>query len=100
MKRYETRLAEIVKRVLRSQTLDQRCVVIRTLSNTGFVLGFADSAEHVDLPVLYLPCLKRYFVKVRHALERAETIIDLRVRQTAHSFGAKLFDVERRHHRS
>src|SRR5688572_20703726 len=37
---------------------------------------------------------------MRHALERAKTIVDLVVRQPPHSFGAKLFDVERRHHRT
>ncbi len=37
---------------------------------------------------------------MRHLLERSEALVDFVMSQPAHALGAKLFHVERRHHRS
>src|SRR5438132_14233953 len=43
---------------------------------------------------------KRYLFEMRHLLERSEALVDFIMSQLAHALGAKLFHVERRHHRS
>src|SRR5437867_9139146 len=43
---------------------------------------------------------KRYLFEMRHLLERSEALVDFVMSQPAHALGAKLLDVERRHHRA
>src|SRR6185369_6707070 len=87
----------VAQSVLRSQSFDERSVVVRTLRNSWFVFSLTGWAEHRKLPSLYFR-FKRNLIKMCHELESMKTIVDLGMSQTADAFSAKLLDVERRHH--
>src|SRR6185369_12934919 len=85
------------KSVVGSQSLNERCLVIRALSDARFVFGLADRTEHL---ISLLFNLKRNLFKVSHPFECSKTIVDLRVCETLDSLRAKLLHIKRSHHRS
>src|ERR1041384_2615913 len=98
MKRHKFSFAEIAA-IFRSQSLDQRRVVVRTLGNTRFVLSLTNRTEHRKLSSLNFR-FKRNLVKVCHALESVKTIVNLRMCETLDAFSAKLLHIKRSHHRT
>src|SRR6185295_3664060 len=99
MKRQKARLTVVVNSIVRSQPVDERCVVVRTLRDPRLVFSLTSWAEHMKLPSLNFR-FKRNLVEVRHAFEGMKTIVNFCVRKTFDSFSAKLLHVERCHHRS
>src|SRR6185295_15969213 len=98
MKRHKFSFAEIAA-IVRSQSLNQRRVVVRALGDTRFVLSLTNRTEHKKLSSLNFR-FKRNLVKVRHAFESMKTIVNLRVCETPDALRAKLFHIKRSHHRT